>query len=195
MMMMQEMEAPMQQMHVAEDIELLAAPERLDVLWAQRSDRVFVKVSLADCAPSDACVSFGPDGDGVCVTWARADGTRAECHLALAGRVDAERCRWAKREKFVAVLLPKSADFCDYWPRLGTQGEARQGGCEGGSGDVLACVGVDWDLWKPSPSERDSDESDSDASEGPLDLAAVVRETNDFGYDDDSDVSETGLDY
>ena len=170
--------------------ELSVFPDRLDVLWAQRSDRVFLKLSLSDGAPIGARVSFLSEGDSdfVGVTWDLPDGTQNECCLVLAGRVDVGRCRWATREKYVAVLLPKLAGRSYYWPHLSARSDLVQGG-------VHVRVGVDWDLWKASPSERDSDDSDSDASEGPIDIDAVIKESNDFGYDDDSDISETGLDY
>eukprot|EP00002_Diphylleia_rotans_P001157 TRINITY_DN1063_c0_g1_i2.p2 TRINITY_DN1063_c0_g1~~TRINITY_DN1063_c0_g1_i2.p2 ORF type:complete len:142 (+),score=28.44 TRINITY_DN1063_c0_g1_i2:77-502(+) len=103
-----------------------------NLVWAQRPDRVFITVQLADV--QNPTVTYTEEGvfhfKGVCAK----DGRTYEVTLPLFAAIDVEGSRHQATSRCIEVNLQRK-ESGEYWPRL-----TKEGG-------KYHYIKVDWDKW------------------------------------------------
>jgi len=109
-----------------------------NIVWAQRTDRIFITIQLPDA--KDLNVTYDEEGHFSFSCTTPKDGKKYEVKLNLYGPIDVEGSKHTATSRAVEVNLVRKEEG-DYWPRLIK---------EGGKPHYIK---VDWDKWRDEDDE------------------------------------------
>lgn len=160
-----------------------------EILWAQRSDKVFLTVELLDAKNAD--VKLTPEGRFTFSATVGANNQKFETDLELFGAIEVEKSSINKGQRHTAVVLEKTKS--EWWPRLlKATGKAPQ------------FVKVDWNKWVDEDEEDEAPAMDMGGIGGMGGMGGMpdfssmsgmggmggMSDFSGMGGDDDEDVEE-----
>lgn len=154
-----------------------------EILWAQRSDKVFLTVELLDAKNAD--VKLTPEGRFTFSATVGANDQKFETDLELFGAIEVEKSAINKGQRHTAVVLEKAKS--EWWPRLlKATGKAPQ------------FVKVDWNKWVDEDEEDEAPPMDMGGMGGMPDFSSMsgmggmggMPDFSGMGGDDDEDIEE-----
>ena len=117
-----------------------------EILWAQRSDKVFITVELPDA--KNPQVKLEPDGRFTFTATVGASDTKFETDLELFGAIDVDNSHVNKGLRHTSVVLEKAEK--EWWKRL-LKAE----------GKAPTFVKVDWNKWVDEDEEDEAPKMDN----------------------------------
>lgn len=141
-----------------------------EIIWAQRSDKLFVTVELPDA--KDSKVDLDPDGKFSFSAKAGPNDQQYEASLELFEHINVEKSKTIKGSRHIICMIEKAEK--GWWPRLLKA-----------AGRSPPFLKADWDKWVDEDDEDEAGQMDPN-------FLKQFQDTGMSGFDDmeDDDVEE-----